>query len=221
MSYNLYTQALYYLLQAYNINLASENLWDYYLKIAFLALEDANEDVAQSLFNYLQKKAQPTLRDKPEFLYLASYFTLKKDFNSGLKILTTFLESPMNTYFKKKILQYTFQRAVEKKNLNVAFNLLNKPYFEPSREDYLILLTESFEKDPKLFEEILKEAKKRFPKDDKILFLEAYHLERKGEIKKSEEVLATLHQTTDWEGKLVKEYERQKKLLEKARNLVY
>lgn len=221
LGYNLYTPALYYLLSTYELDLSQE-LWpDYYLKLAFLALEKSEIELARLLLQYLQKNWGGSLKEKPEARYLEAYFALNKDLNFGLKYLHNLLNSNLPSYYKKKLLYQAFQKAIEANKFSIARSLLQNPNYEPTIEDYLILLTTTFDKDPKFFEDFLREAKAKFPKNEKLLFLEAYYLERKGDFKGSLVLWEKLEQAKAWEGKLSQSYERLQKLSERARKLVY
>lgn len=221
LRYNLYTPSLYYLLSTYNINLSPELLPDYYLKLAFLAIEKSEPELAQMLFLYVKKKWGGSLKEKPEALYLEAYFALDKDLNLGMKQLHNLLRSTLPSYYKKKLLYEAFQKAIEQNKFSIARSLLQDPNYEARIEDYLILLTATFDNDPKFFEDFLREAKAKFPKNDKLLFLEAYHLERKGEFRESSVLWGKLDETKNWEGRISETYEKLQKLSERARKLVY
>ncbi len=220
-NYKLYTQALYYLLFTYDINLSRKHLPDYYLKLAFLSLEKTERELSQMLFNYIKKTWKDTLKSKPEFLYLETYFALERDLTLGIKLLMDLLSSDIASYYKKNLLYKAFLQAVEAKKYNIALTLLQNPHYNATLKDYLVLLSDTLDKDPQFFEKLLREAKEKFPKNDKLLFLEAYHLERKGNLKARAELWGKLDQSKDWEGKLVQQYEKMQKLSERARNLVY
>ncbi|MFN3567453.1 MAG: hypothetical protein ACK4UR_00890, partial [Caldimicrobium sp.] len=221
LKYNLTSIALYYFLQTYNMKLSPEVIGDYYLKLAYLSLEKKEMELATLLFNYIKQIGSSEVKNKPEYFYIESYLVLKKDFNKGLQLLPKILNTNLSPYLKHKLIYTAYMEAIKLKKLNIAYNLLRNPFFEAKLEDYLILLTESFEKDHKIFEELLREAKKKFPKSNRLLFLEAYYLERKGELKASQEIWEKLNQEASLEGRLAKEFIKLQELAEKARQLVY
>ncbi|MFN3505450.1 MAG: tetratricopeptide repeat protein [Caldimicrobium sp.] len=221
LKYNLSSIALYYLLNAYNLKLSPEVKGDYYLSLAYLSLEKNEVDLATSLFNYLKRVGNSNLKTKPEYMYIENYLALRADFNKGLQLLRSVMNSNLPAYFKHKLIYTAYMQALKLKKFTIAYNLLQTPFYEATLEDYLILLTESFERDHKIFEDLLREAKKKFPKSNRLLFLEAYYLEKRGDLKLSQEIWEKLNQEGSREGRIAKEFIKLQKLAEEARRLVY
>lgn len=219
--YNLYTLSSYYLLLAQDLPLPGEVLPDYYLKLAFLAEVKGEEEVSDTLLSYLQKNFPKSMGAQPEYLFLKTKKALIKDFNSGVNLLRETLKTALPSAFKRELIFQALKRAIKEKRFTLAYDLLQSPDYDAREEDYLWILSETYSADPKLFERILTEAKKRFPKSSSILWLEAYHLERKGELKKTSNLWGNLTQGPNLENRLAQQYEKIRKLTERAQRLVY
>jgi len=107
------------------------------------------------------------------------------------------------------------------KKYNKALKYTNNPFFKAKAEDYIILLVETFYTDKPLFEKTLKIAKNKFPKNSKIKWLEAYYLERKGNIKASAKIWKDLTKGNSLENELAKSYEKMKNLVERTYQIVF
>lgn len=219
--YNLYTLSSYYLLSAQDLPLPGEVLPDYYLKLAFLAEIKGEEEVSDILLSYLQKNFSKKTGSEPEYLFLKTKKALAKDLNYGVNLLRETLKTALPVAFKRELIFQALKRAIQAKRFTLAYDLLQNPGYDAGEGDYLWLLSETFSADPKLFERILLESKKKFPKSSAILWLEAYHLERKGELKKTSNLWGNLTQGQNLENRLAQQYEKIRKLTERAQKLVY
>jgi len=70
-------------------------------------------------------------------------------------------------------------KALELNKIEKAIKYTKNKYFNPKSEDYILLLTKTFSKSKKLFEIILESAKRKYPENLEIKWLEAYYLEKK------------------------------------------
>mgnify|MGYP001773089816 CR=1 FL=1 len=219
--YNIYTLSSYYLLSAENLPLPQEIVPDYYLKLAFLAEIQGEVEVSDTLFTYLQKNFAQGVKDQPEYLFLKTKKSLSKDLNSGVTLLRQTLRASLPPVYKQELIFQALSRAIREKKFALAYELIQIPDYDAKEKDYLWILSETFTKDPKLFEVILRDAKKKFPQSSGILWLEAYHLERKGELKRTTQVWGNLTQGEGLPNRLARQYERIRKLTERAQKLVY
>ena len=71
------------------------------------------------------------------------------------------------------------------------------------------------------FEKTLKIAKNKFPENSKIKWLEAYYLEKKGNIKASAKIWKDLIKGNSLENELAKSYEKMKDLVERTYQIVF
>lgn len=220
-NYRLWRLSAHYFLQAYDLKLPENHLTDYYLKLAFLADELGEKELGDSLIHYLAKRWGKTLRGSPEYLYLLTKRTLNTKVEEGYKLLDEVQKSPLPSLFKEELYQQAFYTAIEKGKFSLAYNILKTYFFEALPENYLVLLVETFSSEPKLFETILEEAKIKFPQNPKILWLEAYHLERKGDLQKTPELWKRLDEKEGIEGEVAKQYKTIQDLMRRAQKLVY
>lgn len=219
--YNIYTLSSYNLLSAQDLPLPPEIVPDYYLKLAFLAEIKGEYEVSDTLFTYLQKNFAQRIGDQPEYLFLKTKKTLSKDLNYGITLLRQTLRTPLPLVYKQELIFQALSRAMKEKKFALAYDLMQIPDYDPKEKDYLWILSETFTKDPKLFEVILSDAKKKFPQSSSILWLEAYHLERKGELKRTTQVWGNLTQGVGLPNRLAQQYEKIRKLTERAQRLAY
>lgn len=220
-NYRLWRLSAYFFLQAYDLKLPENYLADYYLKLAFLAEELKEKELGESLFRYLSKRWGKTLRGFPEYLYLLTKNTLYANIEEGYKLLEEVQKSPLPSLYKEELYQQAFYTALEKKKYSLAYNILKTYFFKALPENYLVLLVETFSSEPKLFETILEEAKTKFPQNPKILWLEAYHLERKGDLQKTPELWKRLEEKEGIEGEVARQYKTIQDLMRRAQKLVY
>jgi len=220
-NYRLWRLSAYFFLQAYDLKLPENYLADYYLKLAFLADELKEKELGESLFRYLSTRWGKTLRGFPEYLYLLTKNTLNANIEEGNKLLEEVQKSSLPSFYKEELYQQAFYTAIEKKKYSLAYNILKTYFFKALPENYLVLLVETFSSEPKLFETILEEAKTKFPQNPKILWLEAYHLERKGDLQNTPELWKRLEEKEGIEGEVARQYKTIQDLMRRAQKLVY
>lgn len=221
--YKLWEMSAYFLLKAYGLPLPDNYQPDYFLKLASLADERGDYATFEELIKIIEKKWGKALGNYPEFLYLQFRRAIKVDPDRANRILSELWKTPLSTALKEDSAQILFLRYIEDKKYNLAHSVLRTYLFASGTENYLILLYETFQRDPKLFETILEEAKRRFPEDPRIIWLEAYHSERKGDLSKVRELWKKLEEKEgkDFERELAQQYEVMKKLVDRARNLIF
>ncbi|MCX7612623.1 MAG: hypothetical protein N2Z40_00145 [Caldimicrobium sp.] len=219
--YKLWSLGLHYLLLAYELGVTREYQPDLYLKLAYLADERGNLDLFQILINYLEKKWGKDLKDSPEYLYLQTKKNLRHNLESGLRFLEVTMKKPLRSTFKEELFDMAFYKSLQSKRYSQAY-LLIKTYQDMAKFDHhLGLLLETFTSDPRLFEEILKESQKKFPNNPSLMWLEAYHLERRGELKRTPEIWEKLRDKQGIAGEVAKGYQTFRDLVDRAQNLVY
>lgn len=219
--YKLWTWSIHYLLSAYDLKISPQHRLDYYLKLAHLAEERDERELFNLLMNYIEKKWSKELMKAPEFLYLHTKRNLRNDLTLGLKLLNISLKEPLPLVYKKELFHLGFYRALEAKKYSQVYTLIKTHQDLTDFDHYYSLLIEVLNAEPKLFEEILKDAQKRFGNHTKLSWLEAYYLERKGELKKTSEIWEHLEKSQGVEGEMARRYRTFRDLINKAQRLVY
>ena len=221
LDYNFYTKASYCFIKAYETGGKGDLISKVLLRLGVLALEEDKKSLFKEIFSFLTKKGSKTLKRDPYYFYLKAFHEMQNDLKKGEIYLNLALESSLPERFKEKVLKYFRDRALSLKNYAKALEYTNHPFFNAKADDYLILLLETFYKDQNLFEKTLKYAKKKFPDNSKIKWLEAYYLENIGNIRASTKIWSELTQGNSLENELAKSYEKMKYLIEKTHQMVF
>jgi len=220
-NYNLYTKASYCFIRAYELNNREELIPKTLLKLGLLALEDKNLDLFNDIFNFLDKsKYKDSIKD-PYYFYLKAFYEGQKDLGSSEYYLNLVLNSTLSEKFKEKLLKYFRDRALYLRQYSKALVYTNNPFFKAKADDYVLLLLETFNTDKVVFENTLKYAKEKFPDNLKIKWLEAYSLEKKGNIKASTEMWKELTKESSLESELAKSYEKMRNFVERTHQTVF
>ncbi len=219
--YKIYSLSAYYFLYAYDIEMSIDNLPDYFLKLAFIA--ELKGERARSAFflDFLEKKWKNKIETSSEYLYLKTLHTFFKDLKGALGYLEKALETKLPLSYKEELIFLAFRNALQENQLNLAYQLLQNPFYRAKEEDFLSLLYASFTTNFKLFEEVLGVAKKRYPDSAKIAWISAYYLEKKGEIKESRDLWEKLAELPGWENQLAQQYKKLQELTERSQKLIY
>jgi len=189
--------------------------------VGLLALEDKNLDLFNDIFNFLDKSKYKGLEKDPYYFYLKAFYEGQKNLGSGDYYLNLVLNSTLSEKYKEKLLKYFRDRALYLRQYSKALAYTNNPFFKAKADDYVLLLLETFYTDKGVFENTLKYAKEKFPDNFKIKWLEAYYLERQGNIKASTEIWKELTKGNFLESELAKSYERMKILIERTHQTVF
>ena len=221
LNYNFYTKASYCFIKAYELENNKNFLSKILLKLGWLALETENKKLFNDIFTVLTKKYNRNLKQDPYYFYLKAFYEMQKDLKKGEYYLNLTLNSSLPEKFKEKLLRYFRDKALALKKYNKALKYTNNPFFKAKAEDYIILLVETFYTDKPLFEKTLKIAKNKFPENSKIKWLEAYYLERKGNIKASAKIWKDLTKGNSLENELAKSYKKMKDLVERTYQIVF
>lgn len=221
--YRLWEMSAYFLLRAFGKPFPEEYHQDYYLKLASLSNEGKDYETFEELMKLVEKRWGRVLGNNTEYLSLQFKRALRRDLERASKLLSEIWKSPIHAKVKEDFAQSLFLRAIEEKKYGLASSVLRTYLPGAGIENYLILLFETFLKDPNLFESLLEEAKRRFPDNSKLVWLEAYHLERKGDLRRVPELWKRLEESEggNLERELALQHEIMKKLVERARNLIY
>jgi len=219
-TYKAFGKSLDYLISAYFLKVSQENKQDLLLKLAYLCDFYQEKEAFELLFKTLERE-EKSLQNVPLYAYLKGKALLNRDFEKAISFLKELKnQGTLNEALLKELYFQAFLKAITLKRYGKARELLKEPYLDEERP-YLLLLSETFERDPKLFAELLKEAKTRFPKSKEVAFFEAYYLEKKGEIKKAEALFGNLTKSEGIFQEISKTQKRLEELMERAENLLY
>lgn len=221
LDYSLYTKATYCFIKAYELEKNKDLIPQILVKLGLIALETDNIDLFSDIFTFLEKTNSGKVAGDPYYFYLKGFYEMQRDLKSGEYYLNLAINSSLPEILKEKLLRYFRDRAVLLRNYNKAFSYTLNPFFKATPDDYILLLLETFYTDEKLFEKILEYAKDKFPENYKIKWLEAYYLEKKGNVKTSAKLWEELTQGESLENELAKSYEKMKKLIEKTHQTVF
>jgi len=191
------------------------------LKLAFLAFQKGEKDLFKEIFLQLERKYKSEVSEDPYYLYLKAYELSSTDLKSALNLFERVRFSPLPTYLKSDLINYVYKQAVGKGNLNFAYEVLKHPAFNAKESDYVLLLTLSFNKDPKLFEAVFADALKKYPDSPRILLISALYYEKKGNLKESVKAWQRLAKQNSDLATLGQTQKKLEELFDKARGLVY
>ncbi len=221
LDYNFYTKASCYFIDAYESGGNKDFISKVLLKLGFIALETGKKALFNDIFTYLEGIQNPKVKKNPYYFYLKAYYEMQRDLKKGDLYLKLVLKSSLPEDLKEEILRDFRDRALSLKDYKRALEYTNNKFFKAKLEDYLLLLVDTFYNNKGMFEKVLKYAKEKFPKNSKIRWLEAYYLEREGDIKASARLWKTLTQGNSLENELARSYEKMIKLIEKSHQLVF
>ncbi len=219
--YRLYGVSLDYFLSAYDLKMSPENEPDYYLKLTYLAQNYGEEEIFKLLWEKLNTKYGKKLENEPLYLYLHAKVVIKGNLEGALSIIQKIPEEKNSLPLKEELYYLAFLEALRENKFLKAYEILQLPYVEADSLDYVLILSETVEKSPDIFERVLKEALKKFPDNQEIKFLEAYYLERKGDLKKNKELLQWLATKRDYFSAFAKQQQKLLELTKRVQELVY
>ncbi len=222
LDYNFFSYASYEFIQAQELGVDKKIEPDLLLKLSLVAHETGEEQLFKKLFSLIISKYKKKLLKKdPFYLYLQTIYESYKDFNTAQNYLKLALNSNLPQFYKQELLKFFRDRALILKNYEKALEYTENPLFKAQPEDFILLLLSSFENNPQIFEKILKKAKKRFPENFRIKWIEAYYLEKHGKIKAADKIWQELKKGSQYSSKIAESYEKLKKLIEKTYNLAF
>jgi len=221
LNYNFYTLASYYFIEAQENNLKSKLRAKSFLKITFLAWETGEKNIFYELFEFLEKKYGKLLKNEPIYLYVKAIFEVNKNFKKAEKILYAALRSNLSDTYKSILLRIFRNKALELNKIEKAIKYTKNKYFNPEPEDYILLLTKTFSKNKELFEIILESAKRKYPDNLEIKWLEAYYLEKKGDIRNADKLWEEMSEGNYYANELAKSYKKMKEFIQKSQKLVF
>lgn len=220
-NYQILTLASQFYLKSWDQGISKNLEPTLYFRLAFLAKETGEEEIFKNLFKIIENKYVSLLKEEPLYTYLKFFYELEKNVFLAEKYLLELINSSVDQRLKEKALVKMWERFLFLKKYEKALDYLNNPYFPLQVENLIILLSETFEYNPKLFPKVLELAKKKFPNHPQIKWLEAYFLEREGEIEKALALWKELTESSGLEAELAKSYQRWQELVEKSRKIAF
>ncbi len=223
LDYNFYDQSAYNFITAYDLGVFKKYQPDLILKLCLTAFETGENDLFKELFAYLiANYKEKILKKDPYYFYLASiYQAYNKNLAKADYYLNLCLKTHLPEFYKEKLLRFLRDRAIALEDYERALEYTNISVFKAQPEDYILLLLKTFYKKTDVFEKVLKVSEEKFPKNTTIKWIEAYYLERKGEVKEADKLWKSLIQGSKYENELAKSYEKLKGLVEKFHEFVY
>ncbi len=218
---NFFQRATYYLIRAYETQYNSKLTPYILLNLSFVAFETKEKEIFEDLFSFLISRYPKEIIHEPLYFYLRSCYEINKNYNYAKSFLKLALNSSLSEDYKSYLLKIFRDKAIELKNYEEALNYTESSLFKARAEDYFFLLLHSFDTQPKFFEKVLEIAKRKYPENSKIKWIEAYYLERKGDIKTSLKIWKELKNGNYLENELAKSYEKMKELIERSHQIIY
>ncbi len=220
-NYKLPILASYYYIKAWEREVNKDIESSLVFKLAFLAKETGEEEIFRELFRLVEKKYFAIFKENPDYFYLKFFYEVDVNISSAEKFLSYLINSSANHELKKAVLVTFWKKLVTLRNYEKALEYLQNPYFPVQPENFIVLLSETFENRPKLFLKILETAKKRYPEHIFIKWIEAYFLEREGNVGNASAIWKNLAETSGLEGELARNYTKWQELVEKSRKVVF
>ncbi|PMP97349.1 MAG: hypothetical protein C0169_03260, partial [Thermodesulfobacterium geofontis] len=221
LDYNFYTKASYCFIKAYELGGKKDFIPKVLLKLGLLALEDRDIDLFNQIFIFLEKNRYGELKKDPYYFYLKAFYEAQKNLGSGEYYLNLAINSSLPEKFKEKLLKYFRDRALYLRQYYKALAYTNNPFFGAKADDYVLLLLETLFADKTVFEKTLEYAKEKFPDNLKIKWLEAYYLEKQGNIKASTEMWKDLTKGDSLESEIAKSYEKMRNIIERIHKAIF
>ncbi len=194
---------------------------DLLLKISFVAFQKGEKALFQELFSYLEKNYKREVLENPYYLYLKAYQISASDLKGALTLFEKVRFSSLPSYLKVDLINHIYRQAIARGNLGLAYDILQHPGFKAKESDYVLLLSLSFNRDPKLFEAVFAEAVKKYPESPGILLISALYYEKKGNLRESAKAWQRLSQQNSELANLGQRQKKLEELFDKARGLVY
>ncbi len=219
--YRLYGLSLDYFLTAYEYKISKENMRDLYVKLAYLADLYGEREIFNLLWEKLNKELGKEFTNMPLFLYLKAKVLIEKDLQEALLILKKIPDDKDFSFLKKELYYRAYLKALEKKRYSIAYEILKDFPLGADSKEYILILSDTVDRAPEVFERILKEAKEKFPENPQIKFLEAYYLSKKGDLKKTKEITEFLVNKGGYLSLLAKEQQKIQELTKRIQDIVY
>ncbi len=219
--YRLYSVSLDYFLTAYTYNLSKNNLPDLYLKLAYLADLYGETEIFKLLWEKVNQNLKEEVRSSPLLLYLKAKIIMDKNLEGALSIIKELPNEGDFLFLRKELYYKAYTRALEDKKYALAYEILKDSSFVNDPNGYILILSETLDRAPDLFEKILKEALEKFPQDPEIKFLEVYYLTKKGDLKKTKEIMETFLKEKDYFSFYAKQQQKIQKLTQRVQEIVY
>ncbi|MGC8871554.1 MAG: tetratricopeptide repeat protein [Caldimicrobium sp.] len=220
-TYRIYGVSLDYFLTAYTYNLSKNNIPDLYLKLAYLADLYGETEIFKLLWEKVNQNLKEDLRSSPLFLYLKAKSIMDKNLKEALSIIKNLPYEKDFILLRKELYYKAYTKALEDKNYALAYEILRDSSFGNDPNGYILILSETLDRAPDFFEKILKEALEKFPQNREIRFLEVYYLTKKGDLKKSKEIMETLLKEKDYFSFYAKQQQKIQNLTQRVQEIVY
>ncbi len=219
--YRLYGLSLDYLLSAYDLKLSPENEPDFYLKLTYLANLYGEKEIFKLLWEKLHTRYSKKVKDDPVFLYLSAKLIMERDLEGGLSITKKIPDDEATISLKRELYYIALLKAIKERKYLMAFDILKTSNYEADSGDYVLILSETVDKAPDIFEKVLKEAKDKFPDNAEIKFLEAYYLEKKGDLKKTQELIEWFSNKKDYFSAFAQQQKKLEVLTKRVQEIIY
>jgi len=219
--YHFELASTYYFIKAFENQPPKRLLPKNLLYLNVLAERQGEKDLFPLLFSYFEKNYGKGLVNSPWFCYLKALVEVEKGTKSADIWLKKALNSKLDSVHKVKLLRVFRNWALKRGEYEKALSYTLTDGFNPSPEDFILLLAWTFSKDSTVFEKTLKVAEKLYPKNFQIKWLAAYFYEKNGKIKQANKLWQEITSGNSYESALARNYENFKKFLKKAQKLAF
>ncbi len=220
--YHFRLASTYYFIKAYEHKPPKKIMAKTLLYLGVIAIDEGEKNIATLLFSELEKNYGKILGNSPWYCYLKALFEVEKGNQDADIWLKRALNSELDLAYKEKLLKTFRNWALKRGEYEKALSYTLTKGFNPTPEDFILLLACSFSKDPVVFEKALKVAEKLYPKNFKIKWLGAYFYEKTGRIKQANQLWQEISSAgNEYENIVARNYEKFKKFLKEAQKLVF
>jgi hypothetical protein len=146
---------------------------------------------------------------------------MDKNLKEALSIIKNLPYEKDYILLRKELYYKAYTKALEDRNYDLAYEILRDSSFGNDPNGYILILSETLDRAPDFFEKILKEALEKFPQNREIKFLEVYYLTKKGDLKKSKEIMETLLKEKDYFSFYAKQQQKIQNLTQRVQEIVY
>ncbi|WP_168720214.1 tetratricopeptide repeat protein [Thermosulfurimonas marina] len=211
-----------YLLRAYEFGVPRAYRPELYLALIREALEEGRLEEASEILEIFPREF-PFYRDHPRLLLLKARWLYQAGHLQEARRLFEGLLSRKD--FPKELrpeaLGIFFQLALQLKDLDLAFRILEDPSYRATDEDFAFLIQMALENEDYLrAKRYLAAGKKRFPDSTPLRWLEGVYYERRGQ-EEALKVWQSLASANSTEGRLAQGILRGLQLIDRARRVIY
>ncbi len=219
--YHFWLASTYYFIKSYENKPTQNILPQTLLYLSVLAEEEGNKEIYPLIFSTLEKKYGKIFAQNPWFCYLKALTEVEKGSQKADIWLKKALSLNLPKDYKEKLLRIFRNWALKRKQYQKALNYTLNKEFNPSPEDFILLLACTFSNAPEVFEKTLKVAEKMYPRNFQIKWLAAYFYEKTGKIKIADKFWGEIASGNSYESALAQNYEKFKIFLETAQKLAF